>query len=106
MHEHEPMSASTAGTFLAPAKELKHFLGNQYVYFARFSGTDTNRDVTSLSYGRMCNVLYVVKGKMASEPTEKKEARSSAARQLGGRHPSKLASPHSLNWHGAHQVRQ
>ena len=43
MHEHEPMSASTAGTFFAPAKELKHFLGSQYVSFVRFSGTDANR---------------------------------------------------------------
>ena len=43
---------------------------------------------------------------MVCGPAEKKEARSSAAGQLGGWHSSKLASPHSLNWHGAHHVRQ
>ena len=36
----------------------------------------------------------------------KKEARSSAAGQLGERHLSKLMSPHPLNWHGSYQVRQ
>ena len=33
---------------------------------------------------------------MASRPAEKKEARSLAAGQLGGQHPSKLASPTPL----------
>ena len=44
--------------------------------------------------------------KMASWPAERREARSSAAGQLGERHPSKFASPHSLNWLGSYQVRQ
>ena len=44
--------------------------------------------------------------KMASRPPEKKEVLSSAAGQLGEWHPSKLTSPHSLNWHGVYQVRQ
>ena len=37
---------------------------------------------------------------MASRPA-KKEARSSAAGQLGERHPAKNMAPQSLNWHGA-----
>ena len=43
---------------------------------------------------------------MASWPVEKKEVRSSAAGQLGGRQPSKLMFPHSLNRHGEYQVHQ
>ena len=60
------------------------------------------QEVTSHS----CAEIKYRTSKMASGPAERREARSSAAGQLDERHPSKLAYPHSLNWHGAYQVRQ
>ena len=43
---------------------------------------------------------------MVSQPAEKKEAFSSAARQLGEWHPSRLMSSHSFNWQSMYQVCQ
>ena len=70
--------------------------------------TLTGNDVTFLWRNK---ILDVVKGCKSGQkwrlgPLKNKEVRSSAAGQFGGRYPSKLASPHSLNWHGAHQVHQ
>ena len=58
MHEHEPMSASTAGTFFAPAKELNHFNPWQPIYvICKIFRDRCQHNVKSHSYGRMCNVL-------------------------------------------------
>ena len=67
------------------------------------------QDVTSHSYGGMkyCTLsraARVVKNGVLAHG--KKEARTLAAGQLGEQHPSKLMSPHSLNWHGAYQICQ
>ena len=64
----------------------------------------TSHSCGGIKYYTLSRAARVVKNGVSA--SRKMEARLLPAGQLGDRHPSKLASPHSLNWHGAHQVRQ